>query len=339
AKAGLITAFINTNQRLEALTHSITVVNCKAVIYEPQLAKSIHEILPAVKEKNQSMRYFSFGAHVVPEGRDIPSQPLHELLDQSSATDPITLAKGNFSDKLYYIFTSGTTGLPKAAVIRNHRFQYMGVIIRSLFNFTHKDNMYLTLPLYHNNAGTMGCAQAVLFGITLTLRDKFSASNFWDDCIKYNCTAAMYIGEICRYLLAQPEKPVDKQHNLRIMIGNGLRKKIWTDFKTRFNIPQIGEFYGSTEGNANVANISNKEGACGFVPCCIPWFCRLVYPVVVMKVDEMTGEPIRDADGLCIPVKAGEIGEIVGKIQESDPARAYPGYHNVEATKKKVVKD
>ncbi|CAG2120550.1 unnamed protein product, partial [Medioppia subpectinata] len=149
----------------------------------------------------------------------------------------------------------------------------------------------------------------------------------------------MYIGEICRYLLAQPEKPVDKQHNLRIMIGNGLRKKIWTDFKTRFNIPQIGEFYGSTEGNANVANISNKEGACGFVPCCIPWFCRLVYPVVVMKVDEMTGEPIRDADGLCIPVKAGEIGEIVGKIQESDPARAYPGYHNVEATKKKVVKD
>ncbi|CAG2120567.1 unnamed protein product [Medioppia subpectinata] len=197
AKAGLITAFINTNQRLEALTHSITVVNCKAVIYEPQLAKSIHEILPAVKEKNQSMRYFSFGAHVVPEGRDIPSQPLHELLDQSSATDPITLAKGNFSDKLYYIFTSGTTGLPKAAVIRNHRFQYMGVIIRSLFNFTHKDNMYLTLPLYHNNAGTMGCAQAVLFGITLTLRDKFSASNFWDDCIKYNCTAKPTFASSC----------------------------------------------------------------------------------------------------------------------------------------------
>ncbi|XP_054159205.1 long-chain fatty acid transport protein 4-like [Oppia nitens] len=337
AKAGLITAFINTNQRLEALTHSITVVNCKAVIYEPQLAKAIHEILPSLQDKSPSMRFFSFGEPVSQEGREIPSQPLHDLLDQASSDDPVTLAKGNFSDKLYYIFTSGTTGLPKAAVIRNHRYIWMGSIIRSLFSFDHSDNLYLTLPLYHNNAGTMGSAQGVLFGITLTLREKFSASNFWEDCIRYKCTGAMYIGEICRYLLAQPEKPVDKQHNVRILFGNGLRQKIWTDVKTRFNIKQIGEFYGATEGNANVANISNKEGACGFVPCCIQWLCRLIYPVVVIKVDEHTGEALRDANGLCIPVKPGEIGEIVGKIHESDPSRAYPGYHNPEATKKKVV--
>src|SRR5882757_6335985 len=118
------------------------------------------------------MRYFSFGDALVPEANEIPSQPLHELLNQSSIKDPITLSKGNFTDKLYYIFTSGTTGLPKAAVIRNHRFQWMGVIIRSLLSFDHNDNLYLTLPLYHNNAGTMGAAQAVLFGITITLREK-----------------------------------------------------------------------------------------------------------------------------------------------------------------------
>ena len=138
------------------------------------------------------MRYFSFGEAIVAEAQDIPSQPLHELLAQSSTADPLNLSKGNFNDKLYYIFTSGTTGLPKAAVIRNHRFIWMGVIIKKLFDFTQKDNLYLTLPLYHNNAGTMGTAQAVLFGITLTLREKFSATNFWDDCIRYKCTVRLF---------------------------------------------------------------------------------------------------------------------------------------------------
>ena len=58
-----------------------------------------------------------------------------------------------------------------------------------------------------------------------------------------------------------------------------------------------------------------------------------------MRVDAHSGEPIRDEDGLCQPVRPGEIGEIVGKIHEADPSRAYPGYHSVEATKKKIVQD
>ena len=136
------------------------------------------------------MRFYSFGEQCVPEAKDIPSQPLHDILRQSPIADPPQLSKGTFNDKLYYIFTSGTTGLPKAAVIRNHRFMWMGAIIKNLFSFTTDDNLYLTLPLYHNNAGTMGTAQAVLFGITITLREKFSASHFWDDCIRYKCTVS-----------------------------------------------------------------------------------------------------------------------------------------------------
>ena len=122
-----------------------------------------------------------------------------------------------------------------------------------------------------------------------------------------------YIGETCRYLMAQPIKPSDKEHKLRIALGNGLRPQIWEEFQKRFNITQIGEFYGSTEGNANVLNIDNKKGSVGFTSVLAP----SVFPVQLFKIDEVTGELLRDANGLAIPCKYNEPGEMVGKISTS----------------------
>ena len=114
------------------------------------------------------------------------------------------------------------------------------------------ENIYTCLPLYHLAGGVLGTCQVLIFADTMSIAKKFSASRFWSDCIRYQSTAAQYIGEICRYLLAQKETPEAKQHNVTIMFGNGLRPKIWKEFVDRFNIKQIGEFYGSTEGNANI---------------------------------------------------------------------------------------
>ncbi len=65
--------------------------------------------------------------------------------------------------------------------------------------------------------------------------------------------AVQYIGEICRYLLATPEKPAERQHRIFLAYGNGLRPQIWVKFQQRFGIGRIGEFYGATEGNANIS--------------------------------------------------------------------------------------
>ena len=165
--------------------------------------------------------------------------------------------------------------------------------------------------------------------------------------------AAQYIGEICRYLLAQKPQPTDKQHKVRIIFGNGLRPKIWREFTERFNIKQVGELYGSTEGNANISeffqirwrtrlllnylavNVDNKEGACGFLSQIAPF----LYPATLIKVKESTGEHIRDENGLCVRAKPFETGEFVGKIIDSDPTRAFDGYANKEATQKKIIHD
>ena len=118
-----------------------------------------------------------------------------------------------------------------------------------------------------------------------------------------------YIGEICRYLLAQPHRLSETQHSVRLALGNGLRPQIWEEFQTRFGIKEIGEFYGSTEGTASIINIDSTRGACGFVSEIFP----AVYPVVIFKVDPETGELVRGPDGLAMRTKPGEVGQIVGK--------------------------
>lgn len=181
----------------------------------------------------------------------------------------------------------------------------------------------------------MNAGQAVLFGSTIVIRKKFSASGFFTDCQKYKCTIAQYIGEMCRYVLATPESGADKAHSLRMIFGNGLRPQIWTQFVERFNIPKVCEFYGATEGNANIVNIDNTIGAIGFISRIIP----SVYPISIIKADPVTGDPIRGANGLCQLCEPNEPGVFIGKILPGNPSRAFLGYVDRKASDKKVVHD
>ncbi|KAL7824484.1 hypothetical protein AOLI_G00328860 [Acnodon oligacanthus] len=179
----------------------------------------------------------------------------------------------------------------------------------------------------------MGVGQCLVHGLTVVIRRKFSASRFWDDCVRYNCKVVQYIGEICRYLLSQPVRPSESSHCIRVAMGNGLRPNVWEAFTNRFNIRQIGEFYGATECNCSIANLDGKMGACGFNSVILP----NVYPIRLLKVDEETMELVRDSRGLCMPCKPGEPGVLVGRINQQDPLRRFDGYANQEATNKKIV--
>ena len=139
---------------------------------------------------------------------------------------------------------------------------------------------------------------------------------------------------MCRYLLAQPERPTDRQHRVRLATGNGLRPQIWKAFQQRFNITQIGEFYGSTEGNSAVVNPWNKVGACGVVSVLLPMF----NPVSIIKIDSVTGTPLRDSNGLCVKAEVNEPGEIVAKIGRRGILNQFDGYQDEKATQKKVYR-
>jgi acyl-CoA synthetase (AMP-forming)/AMP-acid ligase II len=100
--------------------------------------------------------------------------------------------------------------------------------------------------------GLIGVGSALCIGATVVLRKKFSASNFWKECIHYNCTGFVYVGEICRFLINQPPSALDRKHNLKKAFGNGLRPNVWKEFSERFGIKCV-EFYASSEGNCTMS--------------------------------------------------------------------------------------
>nr|CAB3266199.1 long-chain fatty acid transport protein 4 [Phallusia mammillata] len=330
ARIGVTSALINFNLHSDALAHCINISFCKALVYGGTLTPAVKDVKSQLKG---GLKYFSICNE---EKQSImeDAENLDEALASGCRLPPDSPKEASIFDKLMYIYTSGTTGLPKAAVITHCRYYYISTMSHLMLGYKSTDKVYCSLPLYHSNGGIVGLGQCLCHGIPLTIRSKFSARNFWTDCKKYNCTVILYIGEICRYLLAQPSKDTDRDHSVRVAAGNGLRPEIWKHFVERFNIGQVAEFYGATEGNANMMNVDNRFGSCGFISMIAP----SVYPLMLLKIDE-DKELVRGRDGLCIKCEPGDFGMLVGKIIKQSLTQRYDGYADEQASKKKVAYD
>uniref|UniRef100_A0A3P8XNE9 Arachidonate--CoA ligase n=1 Tax=Esox lucius TaxID=8010 RepID=A0A3P8XNE9_ESOLU len=328
AKIGVEAALINFNLRLEALVHCVTISNAKAVVFGSELTEAVCEVHSSMGKTVQMLCSGDLDSKRVPVG----TESLEPLLDASPCHLP-SRPDRCFTDRLFYIYTSGTTGMPKAAIVVHSRYYRMAALVYYGFGMTSDDVLYDCLPLYHSAGNIVGVGQCLIHGMTVVIRKKFSASRFWDDCAKYNCTIVQYIGEICRYLLNQPVKDIEQKHKVRMALGNGLRQSIWEEFTSRFNVTQIAEFYGATECNCSLGNFNNMTGACGFNSQILPF----IYPIRLVKVNEDTMELIRGPDGVCIPCKPGEPGQLVGRIIQHDPLRRFDGYVNEGATNKKIA--
>lgn len=307
-KCGAIAGMINYHQRGDVLKHSFGLLDAKAIVADTDLIDPITE-----------------------SGADITGlmtvDELGRLAATAPTTNPATTSAVLAKDKAFYIFTSGTTGMPKASVMTHYRW------LRALAGFgglgmrlTSNDTLYCCLPLYHNNALTVALSSVLSSGATLALGKSFSASKFWDDVIRYDATAFVYIGEICAYLLNQPPKGTDRKHKVRVICGNGLRPAIWDEFTERFGIERVCEFYGASEGNTAFVNVFNVPKSTGICPT----------PVAFVAYDGDTGEPLRGQDGRVRKVKTGEPGLLLSKVSSFQP---FDGYTDKKATEKKLVRD
>ncbi|NXL03491.1 S27A2 synthetase, partial [Mesembrinibis cayennensis] len=195
------------------------------------------------------------------------------------------------------------------------------------------DVIYTTLPLYHSAGLLIGVGGCMEVGATCVLRAKFSASRFWDDCRRYNVSVIQYVGELMRYLCNTPKRPDDREHGVRVALGNGLRAEVWKEFLQRFGPVSIWEFYGATEGNAGFINYTGKIGAVGRANV----FLKSLAPFELIKYNVEEDKPIRDERGLCIPTRPGETGLLVIKITKNTPFHGYAG--DSQKTEKKVLRD
>ena len=224
-----------------------------------------------------------------------------------------------------YIFTPGTTGLPKPAVIYHRKIMSAAKPYSTVgFHAKPSDRMYICLPLYHATGFLLGIGSCLHSGASMFVRRRFSASQFWPEVQKHQTTLFVYVGELCRYLAMAPECPEEKNNPLKTMLGNGLRPDIWGTFRKRFGVKRITEIYGSSEGNVSFLNILNKESTIG------------TGSVVVMlvKYDIENDEIVLDENGQVIEVEEGEAGLMLGQI---DDRYKFDGYKNADATTDKIL--
>lgn len=205
------------------------------------------------------------------------------------------------------------------------------------------------MPLYHSSASILGFMSCLMAGSTIVIGRKFSARTFWKEVRENEATIVQYVGETLRYILAAPPaqdpatgEDLDKQHNVRIIFGNGLRPDIWNQVKERFNIPNVAEFYAATEGTSGSWNFSSNDFAAGAIGRngSLTEFI-MGGGIAIVEVDHESQEPWRDPQtGFCRKVPRGEPGELLYAIDAADPAERFQGYfRNSTATETKIMRD
>jgi fatty-acyl-CoA synthase len=329
-RVGGVVALINTNLTGVALAHCVNVVEPTHIIVAAELLEPLQGARPHISSPAKLWLHGEAAANLPRIDREIEGFSGERLA--AAQRPPLTI-----EDRALYIYTSGTTGLPKAANINHYRMMLASHAFAGVMDTRASDRMYDCLPLYHTAGGLVATGAVLLNGGAVVIREKFSAREFWDDVVRWECTLFQYIGELCRYLVNSPPHPQERAHKLRLACGNGLRPDIWADFKTRFQIPHIVEFYGATEGNVSLFNFEGKEGAVGR----IPWYLSHRFPTKVVRFDVELQQPVRDARGFCVECDTDEPGEVIGKILKdpSKPGARFEGYATQAETDKKILRD
>ncbi|WP_127347924.1 long-chain-acyl-CoA synthetase [Pseudidiomarina mangrovi] len=305
-KLGAVAGMMNPKQRGAVLEHSFGIIQPKLLIYTADCQEALDSCT-----LNAAITAFEYPQlHV--QSTDLDDSNL-------AVTDSIQLG-----DICYYVFTSGTTGMPKSAALTHLRWVKAGIAFGSMsMALKPSDVQYCAMPLYHNTALSVSLSTAIRSGSSVVLADKFSASSFWDDIRRYQCTCFIYVGEICRFLLNQPEQATDRDHKVRVILGNGLRAEIWDAFQQRFGIKRICELYGASEGNVGFVNAFNLKRTVGFSP--------MKYAIVQFDIERE--QPLVNPQGHMQRVNKGDIGLLITAVTDKAPFDGYTNNPNANSAK------
>ncbi|SCU93832.1 LAME_0F05138g1_1 [Lachancea meyersii CBS 8951] len=335
---GAVPSFLNYNSMGAPLVHSIKIANVRAVFVDMQVSGALKETEGAIRS-------------------ELPQVKLHYLSDEQIYTTILDVNSPQFLQAVEkrsppfgtdfqpacLIYTSGTTGLPKSAIMSWRK----AVIGCSLFGYIMRikrdSTVFTAMPLYHSTAALLGVCAVFSQGGCVAISNKFSASSFWKQAYLTKSTHIQYVGEICRYLLHTPVSEFETKHCVKVAYGNGLRADIWQEFRNRFGIEIIGEFYASTEAPFATTTFQRGNfgiGACRSYGTVISKILSIQQTIVrVDPEDEST--VYRNKKGMCEVAPPREPGEMLMKIfMPKKPEATFQGYlGNEKATKSKVLRD
>ena len=327
SKIGIGMALVNTSQKGKVLIHSFNLLQPKMILFGQELIEPFDEVRSELSIEDKDI-YF------IPDDECQPNQKLdkysnfNNLVKNESSVSLehlIPTIKGN--TPLYYIFTSGTTGLPKATIFNNRRshraYGLFGLIAMKLKK---EDVMYVPLPMFHATGLAVAWGSVLAGYSTLALDRQFTASNFWKRIKHYKATSFAYVGELCNYILMQPECEEEKNNTVTKILGNGMRLANWDKMKNRYGIEVMSEFYASSEGNVGFSNVFNFDYTVGFGGV----------PYAIVKYDKDAEKPFLNEKGYMIKVKKGEVGLLIGEISKKSP---FDGYTSKENSEKAILRN
>jgi fatty-acyl-CoA synthase len=339
AKLGVVVALLNTSLRGQALRHALQTTGARHLIAGSECLDALASVGTAA---TASLAIY-VAADPETDPATVPAATPPGAVDWTAslarrpAGNPDPAVRGGLvaGNDLFYMLTSGTTGLPKAARLSHMRYLGVGDCMSAVAEYGPEDVIACVLPLFHGAGGMVVVSCALSQGATMFLRRRFSARSFWDDARRHGITGFQYVGEICRYLLNQPPTAQDRAHRVRIMMGAGMNASVWRQFQERFGVARVLEGWSSTEANTTLINLDNHVGSCGRMPFKERHNGRLI------RYDVETDTHPRDAAGFCIECAPGEVGEFIGMILDLPDSGAgrFEGYTSSEETARKILRD
>ena len=277
---GVVVALLNSEIRDRALAHCVAIARPGHIIAAAELAPDLAEVIDPGPKLWVHGRDPANGVRIDKLIAGVSALPLSDAERRSTTIHDLALL----------IYTSGSTGLPKAAKVSHRRLMAWSHWFAGLMDAKPADRMFDCLPMHHSVGGVVATGSVLVAGGSAVVAEKFSATTFWDDVGRWDCTLFQYIGELCRYLLAAPSGPTGRGRGLRLACGNGLRADVWQAFQDRFAIPRILEFYAATEGPVSLYNVEGRPGAVGRMP---PFLAHRAEMAIVAYDHESSGARAR----------------------------------------------
>ncbi|HEY0938904.1 MAG TPA: ATP-dependent acyl-CoA ligase [Steroidobacter sp.] len=272
---GAVEVPVNTAHKGDFLAYVLDQAKCRAIVAQAAFWPQLSPLIEQLTNLEQA---------IILDGAPLHSGrvKVHALEDVSQDALPGVTVSADSPHAI--LFTSGTTGPSKGAVLPQQYPLIIGEIIARTVGYTSEDVLYNALPLFHGNAQFLSTVPALLAGARVVLARRFSASQFWDDIRRHRCTEFNYIGGIVSILMKAEPSPADRDHPLRVMMGAGAPKGLFREFEQRFGV-RLFEGYGMSEIGIPLITdgTTTPPGSCGRPH---PWY-------EVRLVDD-EGRPVED---------------------------------------------
>ncbi|WP_158882592.1 long-chain-fatty-acid--CoA ligase [Amycolatopsis anabasis] len=308
ALSGSVLAGLNPTRRGEALARDVRLADCRLVLAEGRY-------LPLLDGLDLG------GARVL----ELDGPEWTKLLAAHSGAEPRPV-DASPDDLLMLIYTSGTSGDPKAVRCTHGKIAFPGRMLADRFGLSASDTVYVSMPMFHSNAIMAGWSVGLAAGAAVALRRRFSASGFLDDVRKFGATYANYVGKPLSYVVATEPRPDDADNPLRLVYGNEGAEADLTAFAERFGCHVVDAF-GSTEGGIGFARTPGAPpGSLGKLADGV----RILHPE--------TGEPCPpaefDADG-----RLANADRAVGELVNTTGPGWFAGYYGDPAADAERLRD